>query len=65
MHIVSAYAMGADRSRLEVFALSNTGVVRLNPTWGTDICVCVFVLCLCCPVGSSALQRADPPPRSA
>jgi hypothetical protein len=38
-----------------VFALSNTGVVGLNPTRGIDFCVrwiCVKVL---------ALQRADPP----
>jgi hypothetical protein len=33
-----------------VFARSNAGIVGSNPTQGMDVCVCAFVLCLCCPV---------------
>jgi hypothetical protein len=43
-----------------VFALSNTGIVGLNPIQGLDVCL-RFSLCSCCPLQVAALRRADPP----
>jgi hypothetical protein len=42
-----------------VFACSNTGIVRSNPTRGMD--VCLPLLCLCCHVKVAALRQNDPP----
>jgi hypothetical protein len=50
----------ASRSKVwTVFARSNTGIVGLNPTWGMDVCGCLFCLLFC--VYLAALRRADPP----
>jgi hypothetical protein len=44
-----------------VFTLSNTGIVGSNPTWGIDICVCLFYVCTVMCVQVAALRRTDPP----
>jgi hypothetical protein len=35
-----------------VFARSNTGIMGSNPTWGTDVCVHLFCVCVALCVGS-------------
>jgi hypothetical protein len=35
----------ADDSGRAVFGRSNDGVTDLNPTWGMDVCVCLFCVC--------------------
>jgi hypothetical protein len=40
-------AVAARSKARTVFARSNTGIVRSNPTIGMDVCVlCAFILCL-------------------
>jgi hypothetical protein len=38
------------------FAHSNTGIMGSNPTWGIDVCVSLFCVC----VYIAALRRTDP-----
>jgi hypothetical protein len=43
------------------FARSNTGIVGSNPTWGMDVCVCVYSVFVLSCVDVAALRWADPP----
>jgi hypothetical protein len=44
-----------------VFARSKTGIVGSNPTWGMDVCVCVYSVFVSSCVYVASLRRADPP----
>jgi hypothetical protein len=41
-----------------VFALSNAGIIGLNPNQDMDVCVCIYTLSLPC-VYVAVLRRAD------
>jgi hypothetical protein len=55
--------MAARPKAWTVFARSNAGMVRSNPTQGMDVCVCVHSVSVLSCVWMAALRRADLSPR--
>jgi hypothetical protein len=47
-----------------VFAHSNTGIMGSNPTWGMDVCVCLFCIYAALYAGSGIATVWSPSPRS-
>jgi hypothetical protein len=45
----------SDHSDPAVYGM-NAGIVGLNPTWGMDVCVCLFCVCVAC-VQTAALRQ--------
>jgi hypothetical protein len=51
----------AARSKAQtVFARSNTGIGGANPTWGMDVCVRLFCVCVVLCVGSGLTTGSSP-----
>jgi hypothetical protein len=52
LHIVNS-GMSAGSKGWTIFARSNTGIMRSNPTWGMDVSVCLVCVCVVLRVGSA------------
>jgi hypothetical protein len=52
--------VAAQSKEWTVFARSNTGIVGSNPTWGMDVCVRLFYVCVVLCVGSGLATGSSP-----
>jgi hypothetical protein len=58
---VLKHTVAARSKAWTAFARSKTGILGSNPTWGMDVCVCVYSVFVLSCVQVTALILADPP----